>query len=232
MYGVIYTATNRVNGKQYVGQTTESVEKRWMKHVSDANRNRKRECRVLNNAIRKYGSEAFDVEAIIACDSKEELDRMEVMAIASGDTLVPSGYNLKTGGNAGGRPGAETRAKTSAALMGHSTSQETRAKISASNTGKSHSSDTRARISAVQKGKPKRPLSAETRAKISVANKGRAISREHRDKLSEAHRGKVLSLEHRIRIGAANKGKVRSPETRAKISQTKRKRVTTAPHDQ
>ena len=55
--GYIYLITNLVNGKQYVGQTTCSVEERWRGHISDS----KNEPSILvDKAIAKYGKENFE----------------------------------------------------------------------------------------------------------------------------------------------------------------------------
>ena len=36
MYGIIYKATNLVNGKVYIGQTINTLNKRKMEHYQDA----------------------------------------------------------------------------------------------------------------------------------------------------------------------------------------------------
>lgn len=53
MYGVIYKATNILNGKCYVGQTTRHLIKRIRGHcTSDANY-------YFSRALRKYGEDNF-----------------------------------------------------------------------------------------------------------------------------------------------------------------------------
>jgi GIY-YIG catalytic domain len=56
----IYCLTNRVNGKQYVGQTGLTVAERMRYHRQHAVEGRGPP--VLSSAIRKYGFDAFDVE--------------------------------------------------------------------------------------------------------------------------------------------------------------------------
>lgn len=212
-YGVIYTVTNRVNGKQYVGQTVQSIGKRWISHVQRA-RAGENGCRALYNAIRKYGASVFHIEAIIACDSQEELNQMEIMAIIAGDT-ISYGYNLKTGGD-NARLGIDARARISAAKVGHPAhnkgqpmSSEQRAKLSEINRGKTHTPESRAKMSATHKGR-KCPKSPEHRAKIATTLRGRKLSDEHRAKLSGERNhsyGKKFSDEHRAKIGVANLGK-------------------------
>lgn len=91
---IVYLITNKINGKQYVGQTTNSVENRWREHNWSKNG-----CRALKNAINKYGKENFKIEEIYRTISLEELDEREKEFIIKFNTLAPNGYNLKTGGN-------------------------------------------------------------------------------------------------------------------------------------
>lgn len=58
MFGYIYKITNKVNGKAYVGKTTDTVQVRWEEHLKDSKRKR---CanRPLYRAIRKYGTSGY-----------------------------------------------------------------------------------------------------------------------------------------------------------------------------
>ena len=85
-----------VNGKQYVGQTTRTLEQRWREHCSNSSR-----CTYLHNAIEKYGKENFKVEQIDVALDQDELDYKEQQYIKCLNTFVPNGYNLNTGGSAG-----------------------------------------------------------------------------------------------------------------------------------
>lgn len=190
MYGAIYTITNKLNGKQYVGQTTQPIEKRWAQHVTYASIGGKKECSALWNAIRKYGPDAFDVEVIATCDTQEELDRVEVLEIKARNTLSPGGYNLQTGGG-NGKPSAEVRAKMSAAQKG-----KKRRPLSL---------ETRAKMSAARKGKKPKPLSPEARAKLSAALVGKTTSQETRTKISERLKGHSVSPETRTKMSATRK---------------------------
>lgn len=112
MYGAVYLATNQVNGKRYVGQTTLPVEARWAAHVRGRFAAR---CRLLSRAIRKHGREAFTVEGIATCATREELNASERFAIEWLGTVAPSGYNLTTGGESAYRRSDDTRKRISAA---------------------------------------------------------------------------------------------------------------------
>ena len=70
-YGEVYVVTCSINGKQYVGQTTQGAEKRWVTHCGDTKAGRGF---LLSRAIRKYGLENFTmrVEAT-ALETKERM---------------------------------------------------------------------------------------------------------------------------------------------------------------
>ena len=55
--GYIYLITNKINGKQYIGQTVKTVQKRWSRHLADS----KNFDFYFYKAIRKYGKENFKV---------------------------------------------------------------------------------------------------------------------------------------------------------------------------
>lgn len=85
-----------VNGKQYVGQTSRTLEERWQEHCSPHSR-----CFALHAAIEKYGKENFRVEQIDIGIDQFDLDYKEAMWIECLNTLSPNGYNLKEGGSCG-----------------------------------------------------------------------------------------------------------------------------------
>jgi len=67
----VYLITNKVNGKQYVGQTHYSLSRRWKEHIDWSKNNRKS---VLHKAVFKYGVENFCIEPLHLCLTKEEMD--------------------------------------------------------------------------------------------------------------------------------------------------------------
>lgn len=92
---LIYLITNNLNNKKYVGQTSNSLDLRWRQHTSK----HQGYCRVLHNAIMKYGKENFSIIEIAKASSIEELNQMEEAFIKEFNTIVPNGYNLLPGGN-------------------------------------------------------------------------------------------------------------------------------------
>ena len=92
----IYILTNKVNGKQYVGLDS-NLPCRVNDHLAG-----KSLCPAILNAIRKYGSESFDVEIIPYTGiSRESLCAVEKWKIFQLGTMSPSGYNLTSGGDGG-----------------------------------------------------------------------------------------------------------------------------------
>lgn len=71
----IYAITNKVNGKQYIGKTNHSIEKRFREHLSDSKRARCKD-RPLYRAINKYGDDSFEIKILeevpydISCDKE------------------------------------------------------------------------------------------------------------------------------------------------------------------
>lgn len=91
----IYKIENNLNGKIYIGATTQSVEDRWKQHLSERNRSWHRP---LYKAINKYGIENFSVEIIEETDNLEERERYWIEYYRS----FKYGYNATFGGK--GKP--------------------------------------------------------------------------------------------------------------------------------
>ena len=97
----IYKISNDINDKVYIGQTINSVENRFKRHINDSINN-VFDCH-FHRAIRKYGSEHFKVEIIDVARTQEELTLKEQYWINYYDSFK-NGYNetdatYKCGGN-------------------------------------------------------------------------------------------------------------------------------------
>ena len=183
----IYLITNVVNGKVYVGSST-NLKKRRNDHFSDLKRGRHGNPH-LQSAYRKYGKDALSFQILEYC-STEDLVIREDWWIDLLDAMNPDkGYNLLSAdrrganGMTGKKHSDETRAKMSAAHKGNKNSL-----------GHKHSDETRAKMSAAKKGKPNgRKHSEETKAKMSAARMGNqhTLGHKHSDetraKMSAAH---------------------------------------------
>lgn len=121
--GHIYLLTCS-NGKKYVGQAVcvlsnnrnYGFTQRWKGHILEA-KNNKGYCRVLDNAIRKYGKDSFKVELIEEI-LLEQLNEREEYWILKLNTLSPNGYNLKTGASKNSRSSDETKEKQRQSMIG------------------------------------------------------------------------------------------------------------------
>ena len=69
--GLIYRATNLVNGKIYIGQTVRTLHKRKLEHLNEAIK--KESNFIFHKAIRKYENHNFKWEILGYCNNWEEL---------------------------------------------------------------------------------------------------------------------------------------------------------------
>ena len=116
--GIIYVAENTVNGKRYVGQTVQGLEKRQAHHKKDSE-----VCDFkFYRAVQKYGWDSFTWAVIVeGIENIDSLNSLEKYWIKELDTFE-NGYNSTTGGE------------------GHLVTEETKRKISESQKGeKAHS---------------------------------------------------------------------------------------------
>lgn len=92
---IIYKATNKINGKCYIGQTRQSLRERKNKHLTCA---RKGIDTHFYRAIRKYGADNFDWEIICTVNNKQRLNELETYYITKYDS-IKNGYNMIDGGD-------------------------------------------------------------------------------------------------------------------------------------
>lgn len=90
--GTIYLITNKINGKQYIGQTARDMWTRFEEHCKPSNQS------VIGKAIQKYGYLNFSLEEIERV-SLDCLDDREQYWIDYYDTYR-KGYNQTPGGDA------------------------------------------------------------------------------------------------------------------------------------
>lgn len=124
-YGSIYIATNKHTGEQYVGQTRQSVQKRWAAHWRTAVCSVSRKAK-FQSALTKFGQDAFEVTEVFVAFDADTLNFAEIKLIAE---LQPA-YNASRGGK-GLRPVVvteETKRKRSEAAKLRWANPEWRAK--------------------------------------------------------------------------------------------------------
>jgi group I intron endonuclease len=157
----IYLVTNKLNGKQYVGQTVTEHSRHGHGHA-------------IKRAYKKHGFNNFTYEHILSnVEDTKFLDFAEQFWIKVFNSLAPNGYNIESGG----RWGKRTNVKTN---LGKKASPEVRAKMSEGqkrylagldvhhNTGKKHSEETKAKM---RTARAKRVYTEEDKLKISNAVK-------------------------------------------------------------
>lgn len=199
----VYLITNTINGKQYIGQTAQSVEQRWQAHCYNASGNHLRSQYPLYCAIRKYGKKAFSIAVLAKAKNQEELNQLECDFIEAYGTMQKDlGYNRHPGGN---KPPLSTSAS--------------REKAAQSNRGQKRSEESKKRISLAHIGKT---VSIETRQKISESKIGFQHSLATRQQMSLKRRGVPHTSEWSAKIAAALIGKHHSDETKEKSAETKR----------
>lgn len=220
--GIIYKATNKMNGKIYIGQTMKSIKERRLDHL----RSRSTKKYYFHNALSKYGYKNFIWEEIDFANNREELNEKEIFWIKYFDSTDKDfGYNCTKGGRV------------------PIFNEETRKKISKAGKGRKHSPETIKKLKEIHKGKKIRPdnyvYTEEHKRKMSEANKGRGkgrkLSQETRKKMSESRKGKVAYIctdETRKKMSEVNKGRVPwnkglkncySEETLKKMSESSKK---------
>jgi len=133
----LYTITNSINAKQYVGITV-NVGRRWIEHKSGHG------SKLVWQAIGKYGIESlvFDV----MCEGCEkDIKQLEILLIKHLNTKAPNGYNLTAGGEGtvGCKPSKLTRKKMSESRKGSGNGMY----------GKKHTKETKEKIKAKAKGR-------------------------------------------------------------------------------
>ena len=104
--GYIYKITNNINGKVYIGQTRQTVDKRWYDHVHHS-----KNCKsmVIGKAINKYGEKNFTIATLETVKEKsldllqKKLDELEIAYIKKYNSYIynGNGYNGTKGGQGG-----------------------------------------------------------------------------------------------------------------------------------
>lgn len=97
IYGWVYKVVNKVNGKIYIGATTQTIHSRWVQHVYSSLNGYKKG--LFNKAIMEFGENNFKVNKIKTCFSEEHLNTSEIYFVEFYNSNNPDfGYNRSTGG--------------------------------------------------------------------------------------------------------------------------------------
>jgi len=195
---IIYKATNKLNGKNYIGQTTGNLNKRKNRHYRDSLKNIY--LSKFHYALKKYDKKDFDWSILCECKTLEELNEKEKFFIKEFDSFGKNGYNLTNGGE------------------NYIRSEETKMKMSQQRKGRILSENWKKNLSIAGKNKK---VSDETKKKMSDSLKGRECNWLKGKKLSDDTKKKMSlsQIGNKNGIGNKNKfGKLLSDETKKKIS--------------
>jgi group I intron endonuclease len=125
-YGIIYIHKNKINGKCYVGQTTNKPKKRW-----GSNGINYKNSTIFWNAIQKYGWDNFEhIVLPTFYNNLDDLNKAESEMILELDS-VKNGYNVTFGGENNKRD-ESVGERISEKLKGRTIPIETRTKMSES----------------------------------------------------------------------------------------------------
>ena len=182
---LVYLVTNRIDGKQYLGQTTKTLENRWYSHIQPR---KNPSCKYLYSAIQKHGADNFDVKTLVVVGTKWEMDLYESGMIKALNTKAPNGYNLTDGGD--GAQGfvftEEQKRKISLGQIGRKMSEKAREKLLERNKGNKFSLGVK--------------MPEKHRIKLIKINRSRKHSPEELEKMSISHMGKKQSEAHKEAI--------------------------------
>ena len=131
-FGVVYLATNKITGEQYVGQTCQKLTKRVANHKASIGIYKT----AFSMAMQQYGFENFEFKEIFSAFGKKELDFAEKALV---EEFTPV-YNMTKGGSGirGYKPTVESISKRSASLRKHLQDPTVRAKWAQVQVGRKH----------------------------------------------------------------------------------------------
>lgn len=190
----VYIHTNIINGKKYVGITSQKPTERWRGGGSGYKRNK-----YFWNSIQKYGWNNFKHEIILSNETLEyacKVERCLIKHYKSNNEKY--GYNHSGGGDGN---------------SGFIVSEETKEKLRKANIGKIPSEETRHKISIANKGRKKTEeekiaISKRMSLRVGELNNhyGKKHSEETRRKMSESISKAMADPSVREKIGRANSG--------------------------
>lgn len=244
----IYTITNVVNNKVYVGQSI-NLSYRIKDHTNKLNCGKHKNPH-LQNAWNKYGNASFKFEIVTIC-LESELNMYEIEFINKfSSNNKDHGYNLREGGKSGGKISQETKDKLRLANLGKILKKETKHKITkwllkhyetndGHMSGKKHSDKTKQKMSEIHAGSHH---SDESKNKIRNSklgklnpNYGKPMPEHVKSNLCEINKNRIYephTKETKEKMRLAKVGRSLSEETRQKLREktlaywTKRKAET------
>ncbi len=200
----IYTITNLVNNKIYVGFAINFDKRKWQ-HF-DKLKNKEHKNVYLQSSFDKYGESNFKFEILEECSTDFLASQENYWCNLLNTHNDKYGYNI--------RPTHPNGKSTNNKFI--------RDKISIKNKGRKQTKETTSKIRASRRRNGHASLSEEHKFKIGSANRvkmlGKKFSNETRSKMSASFKGRKMSESFKENLRIKNTGKKLSPETRQKIS--------------
>ena len=204
MNGIVYLATNKTNGKQYVGLTKRSLDVRWNQHVNVANKGAKT---YFHRAIVKHGMAGFDVHPIVSALSLDYLADLERTLIAD---LKPE-YNQTNGGEV---------------TMGRKYNDAAKEQIRLKNTGQKRTLEARKKMSDMVKQRyTDNPELKEAAIKQILAVRVNINEEKRKKAVSKAAKNQPWTAESRAKLSDSCMGRRYGADIIAKITEKTRKKV-------
>jgi group I intron endonuclease len=199
----IYLVSNKLNGKQYVGQTINP-------HLPIGHG------RILKSAYKLHGKDNFTYEPICkGIASRASLNAIERFWISVVGTVVPNGYNIDLGGSEGSTWTDERRKAVSIARTGKKLNRPLGSKSGMK--GKAYSEEGKRKLSEALKGRVSpnigRKASEETKAKMTASQKA------HWAKVESPNKGRKHSEETKAKMRAARAKRIYTDADKQKISE-------------
>jgi len=200
----IYLVSNKLNGKQYVGQTINP-------HLPIGHG------RILKSAYKLHGKDSFTYEPICkGITNRASLNAIERFWISVTNTVVPNGYNIDLGGSEGSVWTDERKQAVSIARTGKKLNRPLGSKSGAK--GKKWSEENKLKLSEILKGRVSpnwgKQASEETKAKMTASQKAKAASFA-----VHPNAGKKASEETKAKMRAARANRIYTDEDKRKISE-------------
>jgi group I intron endonuclease len=147
-YGIIYKATNIINGKVYIGKTIKTLRKRKSNHKFQSLKGDRRY--MFQIALLDEGFENFTWEQIDTAENEADLNAKEELWVAHYKANDPQyGYNGTGGGNGfKAKHTEDTKHKMSEAAKGRTFTQEQYIKAGEAQRGERHPKNTTAEATA------------------------------------------------------------------------------------
>ena len=186
---VVYIHTNKINGKKYVGMTS-NVKSRFSGNGRNyLHKNKKGEYSqpLFARAILKYGWENFSHEIVEENLSLENANKLEKELIIKYDTQnTKKGYNIREGGSHG-KLGEKTKEKLSKNMIGKYVGEKNPF------FGKKHTEETKNTIKQKRLNKLKEKTKEEKREYANKMNEGKAKKRVMKE-------NKILELKNKLEL--------------------------------